>query len=132
MIVMFEKRVEKALKVLKKSGKTGARNRFGETYTVVVWGLWHGWSNSVLARELGVHPTTAKRYAQKIFEDPREIFRLPVLHRGIRGGKTLWTCLLCGNEMKGSERLSREHVASHVTAREFIKMVGVNFNDQWE
>ncbi len=123
--MMLDKQVEKAIKVLRQGKKAGARNYPMECALVVLWGMWRGWSNAAISRLVGVHPSTIKRYKQTFYKRPWNVFGSPVLHRGVKGGKTLWTCQVCGDEMTGSEQKAREHVAGHMVPMEIIKRNGV-------
>ena len=126
---LLEKQVESALRVLAQY-KGAARDFVAERHLVVLWGLWRGWSARVTARKLGVHPSTIHRDRKRFNTDPSKIFWLPVLHKALRGNKPLWTCLFCGEEMRGRERPAREHVARHVVSLEALAMYGVMPDDQ--
>ena len=65
------------------------------------------------------------RVMRKFIDDHAEIFRCPVLRKVLRGDKPLWTCQFCEEEMRGSEKKAREHVASHVLSPDIIALNGV-------
>lgn len=82
-----------------------------------------------MADLLKVHPKTVIRYTMELCEHPSLMFRCPVLRRGKRYNKSMWECGFCGEEMTGSERKAREHVAEHVLPTEVIIMQGVMDKD---
>ena len=92
---------------------------------VVVWSMYRGWTVEVTARALGVHPSTARRYRRAFWSFPPRLCFLPLLRRSVRADRTLWTCELCGAEMRGRERAARRHVALHVVEPFALTMTGL-------
>ena len=93
---------------------------------VVLWAMYCGSSDVVAARESGLSPSTLYRARRRFEYEPWQLFRVPILHRGIRGGKPLWRCEVCDARMLGvSERRAREHVALHLISPLAIEMSGV-------
>ena len=96
---------------------------------IILYGMYHGWSNRVIAETLRCHPRTVSRHSRQLILEPKLIFRCPVLHQGLRGIKKLWRCEVCSASMLGSERKAREHVASHFFSKEMIAFRGVMPDD---
>ena len=80
---------------------------------VILYGTWRGWSNLVIADALKCSAKSVSRWRLRLSTEPKQIFRYPVLHQGLRGNKKLWRCEACSASMLGSERKAREHVAAH-------------------
>ncbi len=93
---------------------------------VVLWAIYRGWSDAVAARESGLSPSTFDRARRRFEREPWLLFRVPILHRDIRGGKPLWRCEVCDSRMLAvSERRAREHVALHLISQLAIETNGV-------
>jgi len=92
---------------------------------VVLWGMYRGWSIPVIADATKVSRPTIERVRRRFVDNPAEVFRCPVLRKVLRGDKPLWTCHFCEEEMRGSEKKAREHVASHVLSPDIIALNGV-------
>ncbi len=93
---------------------------------VAPWATYCGWSDAVAARESGLSPSTFNRARRRFEREPWLLFRVPILHRGIRGGKPLWRCEVCDSRMLAvSERRAREHVALHLISQLAIETNGV-------
>ena len=93
---------------------------------VVMWALYRGSSDVAAARESGLSPSTFMRTRRRFEDEPWLLFRTPILHRGIQGGKPLWRCEVCDARMLAvSERRAREHVALHFVSKLAIVTSGV-------
>ncbi len=93
---------------------------------VVLWAMYRGSSDVVAARESGLSPSTFNRARRRLEQEPWLLFRVPILHRGIRGAKPLWRCEVCDARMLAvSERKAREHVALHLISPLAIVTSGV-------
>ena len=93
---------------------------------IVIWAMYRESSDVMAARESGLSPSTFNRAKKRFERDPWLMFRAPILHRGIQGGKTLWRCEVCDARMLAvSERRAREHVALHLISQLAIEMNGV-------
>ena len=116
-----------AVKVLERyAPRRGYRSFVGERDLIILWGRYSGWSMVATARIAHCSRHTVKTVLQRYTDRPYRLFGHPVLRRRIRAnGKVWWACEFCGDEMKGSERKAREHVASHVLPGWVIKMNGV-------
>lgn len=123
--MLLEKQVDKALKVLGERKKGAGRHFAMERNLVVLWAMYRGWTTPVTAEKLGVHASTVARYRREFIFEPRRIFQCPVLHKGLKGDKPLWSCEFCGEQMRGDEKDAREHVASHVLSNDIIALHGV-------
>ena len=76
---------------------------------VIIWGLSRGWSTQKIARSLGASSGTIKNYKNKIFDDPRRVFDLPIL---VELGPKSYECQICG-ERRGSRIKAMRNVLSH-------------------
>jgi len=93
---------------------------------LALWAMYRGWSDVVAARESGLSPSTFNRARRRLEREPWLLFRVPILHRGIRGAKPLWRCEVCDARMLAvSERKAREHVALHLISSLAIETGGV-------
>ncbi len=93
---------------------------------IALWAMHRGWSDAVAARESGLSPSTFNRARRRFEHEPWQLFRVPILHRGIRGGRPLWRCEVCDSRMLAvSERRAREHVALHLISQLAIETWGV-------
>ena len=122
----LKEQVDEALNNLRAHrGERGIRNKYVKRTPlrimamdrdlIVLWGMFRGWSDAVAARESGLSPSTFDRARRRFEREPWLLFRVPILHRGIRGGKPLWRCEVCDAQMLAvSERRAREHVALHL------------------
>ena len=93
---------------------------------IVIWAMYRGSSDVMAARESGLSPSTFNRARRRFEHEPWQLFRVPILHRGIRGGKPLLRCEVCDSRMLAvSERRAREHVALHLISQLAIETNGV-------
>ena len=121
----LERQVERALELFGRNGKGAARKFRLERDLVVVWSLYRHWTVDATARVLGVHPSTARRYQRAIWSFPPRLCFLPLLRQSVKADKTLWTCEICGAEMRCRERAARKHVALHVIPPWIITTFGL-------
>ena len=125
----LDKLVKEAMETVRSFPKGTAGSLGMDRDLILIWGLYRGWSDAAIAKVLRVHPTTVKRHMEKLTEHPSLIFRCPVMRKGIRYKKTVWICEFCEEELEGSDREAREHVASHVCSIEQIQVEGVMPDD---
>ena len=92
---------------------------------IVLWGMYRGCSMPVIADAAMVSRPSIDRVRRRFIDEPSSIFRCPVLRKILRGDRPLWTCQFCQEEMRGSERKAREHVASHLLSADIIALNGV-------
>ena len=96
-----------------------------ERDTVILWGLYRGWSGTTIGHRLGMSTWYALKFIRQFYDYPALIFRLPVLHLRYRNRDRLFTCAFCGREMlKVREKAAREYVASHIFSEQEIREGG--------
>ncbi len=110
-------------------GKFNRRILPAERDTIILWGIYRGWSAVVIGHKIKQASRTVRKIVQQLNAEPALMFRLPVLHLRYKNRDRLFTCAFCGSEMlKIRERAAREHVASHIFTKEMIKEGGVFFS----
>ncbi len=93
---------------------------------LALWAMFRRSSDVAAARESGMSPSIFNRARRRFEREPWLLFRVPILHRGIRGGRPLWRCEVCDSRMLAvSERRAREHVALHLISQLAIETWGV-------
>ena len=90
----------------------------------ILWSMHRRWKLREL-KATGISLGTASTRRRNFREQPWLMFRLPLLHQGFSGKRTVWRCEVCKERMTVSERKSREHVASHFVLPEAIAANGV-------
>ena len=128
-ISSLEQQVERALELFRRNGKGAARKFRLERDIVIVWSIYRQWTVDATARALGVHLSTAGRHRRAISSFPPRLCFLPLLRQSVRADRTLWTCEICGAEMRGRERAARKHVALHVVPPWIITTIGLLLKD---
>ena len=135
----MEEQVRAALTTIKEyHDRRGGSERRRSSYPlgmerdiVVLWGMYRGWSNRVIADATRASGRTIRRLVRRFANRPSLIFECPILHQGLRGKRRLYRCEFCGALMVISERKAREHVASHLFPREVIAVHGVMPQRTW-
>ena len=128
-----ECQASEAIRVIKQSVRPRGRNkRHSSLYPVrmerdivVLWGMYRGWSNPVIADAVKSSVSTVERLRRRFAQDPSLVFNCPVLQQGIRGTKPLWRCEFCGASLLVTEKEAREHVAGHLFSKEILALQGV-------
>lgn len=93
--------------------------------TVILWGLFRGWSSVVIGHKIKRSSHTFRQVVQQFHLEPALMFRLPVLHQRYKNRDRLFTCAFCGREMLNvRERAAREHLASHILPEQLISGAG--------
>ena len=93
---------------------------------IILWGMYRGWRNPVIANKLGLSSVTVLKRRGEFGRNPSLIFNLPVLHRGYKWHKPYHRCEFCGEMMVGVEEIdARLHVARHIATEESISLAGV-------
>ena len=94
--------------------------------TLVLWCMYNGWGRDVAAERTGLGANTIRRAMERFRMEPWQIFRVPVLHRGMFGRRPLWRCEVCLAKLPGiSEVRARTHVAEHFMSPVYLQMNGV-------
>ena len=110
-------------------GKDGKFTRHilpAERDTIILWGIYRGWSAVVIGHRIKRSSHTVRKIIQQFNAIPALMFRLPVLHLRYKNRDRLFKCAFCGREMlRVREKAAREHVASHVFTERMIKEGGV-------
>ena len=91
-----------------------------ELWIIVLWGMYHGWSEPMTAKQARTTVKTVRKCKDAFYEDPSLIFKTPVLTRDMRWKTKIWRCQFCESVITGSERSAREHVAGHVLVPEAV------------
>ena len=100
-----------------------------ERDTVILWGLYRGWSAVVIGHKIKRSSHTVLKIIKQFHAQPALMFRLPVLHLRYKNRDRLFTCAFCSGEMlRVREKAAREHVASHIFTDRIIKEGGVFFS----
>lgn len=107
---------------LKRASRTPSRYPMQmERDIVILWGMYRGWSNPVIADALRCSTKTVERFRHRLLRNPGLIFLCPVLHKEHKGGKPLWRCEVCSVSMSCSEPKAREHVIAHILSRVVLR-----------
>ncbi len=113
-------------------GKDGKFSRHilpAERDTIILWGMYRGWSAVVIGHKIKRSSHTVRKIIQQHNAEPALMFRLPVLHQRYKNRDRLFTCAFCGREMlRVREKAAREHVASHIFTKDMINEGGVFFS----
>ena len=97
-----------------------------ERDTIILWGIYRGWSAVVIGHKIKRSSYTALKIIQQFHAQPALIFRLPVLPLRYKNRDRLFTCAFCSRKMlRVREKAAREHVASHIFTEEMIKEGGM-------
>ncbi len=113
----------------RKGGKFIRRILPAERDTIILWGIYQGWSAVVIGHKIKQSSHTVRKIIRQLNAEPALMFRLPVLHQRYKNHDRLFICAFCGSEMlKIREKTAREHVASHVFTEQMIKEGGVFFS----
>ena len=100
-----------------------------ERDTIILWGIYQGWSAVVIGHKIKQSSHTVRKIIRQLNAEPALIFRLPVLYLRYKNRDRLFICAFCGSEMQRiREKAAREHVASHVFNEQMIKESGVFFS----
>ncbi len=79
----------------------------------MLWGLKERWPAAKIGRALGVNEATVRRFKRQISDDPLTVLDLGLLETtGISPDDGSYRCLICGNVMRGRDRIER-HLLDH-------------------
>ena len=92
---------------------------------VVMWGLYNSWSAAETTRQTGGNVAAIRRLRRNLAQEPRYIFRAPVLRVDLTRDPPRSRCAFCGASLAIPEDRAREHVALHVLPREVVRDKGV-------
>ncbi len=125
----FEKQATHAIQTLHRNHtQRGAGRKHhmpDERDLAILWSMHRRWKLRELNKETGISLGTASTRRREFREQPWLMFRLPLLHQGFNGKRTVWRCEVCKERLTVSERKAREHVASHFVPAEAIAANGV-------
>ena len=115
----MEREVRYALKVMKEysvmlKARCGGRYPFPrERDTIIVWGMYNGWSDAQIAKSLGLRASTIRKVKASYESASDGLLRLPLILQRLKGLSTIWVCGFCIAKMETSERKALTHAKQH-------------------
>ena len=113
---------------LKLMAQDGAKAQFlpMQRDTLILWGMYNGWSTAVIVRRTGLGIRTVLASIERFRSQPWLIFRVPVLLKVGSGRRPFWRCEACNTRLPNiSEHRAMAHVAGHFISPLDLKTNGV-------